>query len=660
MELGCPAVDKGANQPNVFVDPKSSESAYPYYSRKTRDDLVQRRYLRAFVEAFDPGSSGYVGGLNPISSVYGGRMLDTDRIHLYAWDARPYPAFPDNTEAWGDGPNWRLGHWLTGRLASGPLAETLARVLDDYGFADHETGNLAGTVPGFVIDRIMSPRDATQPLSLAYFFDAIEGGGRIAFRHRGGEPAVATLDDAELVEARPGEPLATLTRGQETELPASAKIAFVSSRGAFRKAVAEARRLTGASGRVAQAELPLVLDPPAAVEIAETWLFEAWVSRERASFKLPPSRIGLEPGDTVSLAVDGTPRLYRITEVGDRGYREVEARAVDPEVYGAPPVAERDGEIDDGVLVGQPLVELLDLPLLRGDEPDEAGYVVARQSPWPGAVAVYGSPETTGFTLKALVTAPAVIGKTLDPLPAGPEGRLDQATRIRVEVPGGALSSVTHAQLLAGQNAAAIRGAGGVWEVLQFEQATLVSPGVYEISRLLRAQAGSEAAMAGPLPAGATFVLLDSALTRISLTLDEVGLATNWRYGPVSRDIGDISYGSRVHAYQGVGMKPLSPVHLRGTRNGGDLAISWVRRTRRGGDGWEAAEVPLAESEERYEVDILDGATSKRTIVTGAPYAVYTAADQIADFGALQAAVLVRVQQTSAVRGRGTPRTALL
>jgi hypothetical protein len=199
-----------------------------------------------------------------------------------------------------------------------------------------------------------------------------------------------------------------------------------------------------------------------------------------------------------------------------------------------------------------------------------------------------------------------------------------------------------------------------VWEVLQFEQATLVSPGVYEISRLLRAQAGSEAAMAGPLPAGATFALLDSASTRISLTLDEVGLATNWRYGPVSRDIGDISYGSRVHAYQGVGMKPLSPVHLRGTRNGGDLAISWVRRTRRGGDGWEAAEVPLAESEERYEVDILDGATSKRTIVTGAPYAVYTAADQIADFGALQAAVLVRVQQTSAVRGRGTPRTALL
>ena len=31
IEIGFPAVDKGANAPNVFVDPKSSESALPFY-----------------------------------------------------------------------------------------------------------------------------------------------------------------------------------------------------------------------------------------------------------------------------------------------------------------------------------------------------------------------------------------------------------------------------------------------------------------------------------------------------------------------------------------------------------------------------------------------------------------------------------------------------
>lgn len=37
-EFGCPAVDKGANQPNVFPDPKSSENAMPYYSNGARSD----------------------------------------------------------------------------------------------------------------------------------------------------------------------------------------------------------------------------------------------------------------------------------------------------------------------------------------------------------------------------------------------------------------------------------------------------------------------------------------------------------------------------------------------------------------------------------------------------------------------------------------------
>ena len=266
MEIGCPAVDKGANEPNVFVDPKSSETAVPYYSRGTRDDLIQRRYLRAFIEGFDPASDGYLTDANPQSSVYGAPMVDLDHVHVYTWDARPYPAFPYNLDVWGDGDNWRLGHWLNGRFAGAPLAETVARLLDDYSFAEHETDALTGTVPGYVIDSVMAARDALEPLELAYFFDSIESGGAIRFRPRGADPAVATLQAADLVESKPGDVLLTLTRGQETELPASAKIRFLSATGDYQQAVAEARRLIGASGRVSQADLPLVLDGDLAEE----------------------------------------------------------------------------------------------------------------------------------------------------------------------------------------------------------------------------------------------------------------------------------------------------------------------------------------------------------------------------------------------------------
>ena len=64
-ELGCPAIDRGTNQPNVFFDPKSSESFVPHFSRGWRDDAIQRAYLEATCDWWGKGAN------NPVSSVYG-------------------------------------------------------------------------------------------------------------------------------------------------------------------------------------------------------------------------------------------------------------------------------------------------------------------------------------------------------------------------------------------------------------------------------------------------------------------------------------------------------------------------------------------------------------------------------------------------------------
>jgi hypothetical protein len=104
----------------------------------------------------------------------------------------------------------------------------------------------------------------------------------------------------------------------------------------------------------------------------------------------------------------------------------------------------------------------------------------------------------------------------------------------------------------------------------------------------------------------------------------------------------------------------LSPAHIKGVRAASDLNISWIRRTRTGGDNWELPEVPLGEDSETYEVDILDGETVKRTISVVVANAVYTSAEQIADFGSLQPAVSVRVYQTNMLFGRGAPRAAVV
>lgn len=662
METGCGAVDKAANQPNVFADPKSAESALPHFSSGRRDDYMQRRYLEAVLEAYDPAHAGAVAGLNPVSTVYGLPMLAVDRTHVYAWDLRPYPAYPSDTETWSDGDNWRRGHWLNGRVAALPLGDLVTQLMADFDFQAVDAGGLEGLVPGYVVDRIMAPRDALQPLELAYFFDSLESGGRIMLCHRGADAAVATITDDLAVEAKPGVPPVTLTRGQETDLPAAAKISFISADGDYPQAVAEARRLTGASGRIAQAELPIILDPDAAGELAESWLYETWAARERATFVLPPSYLAIEPGDALWLDAGGRQRLVRVTEVGDHGARSIEARGLDPDVYARASAPERPAKTSSAVATGQPEVIFLDLPFLHGDEPATAGYIAATQSPWPGALAIYRSPETTGYQLQAFVNAPGAIGITLDALPPAPEGRIDRATRLRVVLARSAIAqSVTRLKMLSGANVAAVRHLDGEWEVFQFETATLVAANTYELSNLLRGQAGTDIAIgAVPLAAGASLVLLEAGLTRIDFGADELGLPYNWRVGPASRDIGAESYIGSVHAFRGVGARPFSVVHVRGQRSAGDLSMAWIRRTRSGGDGWTATEVPLSEAGEAYEIDIMAGALVKRTLNISTPAALYTAAQQVEDFGAVQAAVSVRVYQLSASFGRGGARAAVL
>jgi hypothetical protein len=659
-ELGCPAVDKGANQPNVFVDPKSAESNLPYYSAGTRDDFMQRRYLQAFHTAFDPDDARYIEGSNPASSVYDGRMVDLGHLFVYTWDARPYPAFPADTDTWGDGPNWRLGHWITGRLASAPLDATVATLLTDYQFAAYDAGSLTGLITGLVVDRVLSAREALQPLELAFFLDARESEGAIVFAHRRAGASVAMLEDDSLVEQRADQALATLTRAQETDLPASAKLTYIAASGTYPAAVEEARRLAGRSGRVATADLPLVLEPEHAARTVETWLFETWAARERAQFSLPPSRLALEPGDVVSLITGGRSRLLRITDIGEHGVRDIEGRGIDPEVYAATAPAVRRTAGGTSVVIGQPLVMFLDLPLLRGDEPAHAGMVAAAQNPWPGGIAFYRSPETSGFVLKALARTNAVTGVTIDPVWPGATSRFERGNTFRVRLDQGSLASATDIVLLGSANTAAIQNADGEWEVLQFASAVLTAPSTYLLSTLLRGQAGTELAMRSPVTPGARFVLLNGAPVQVDMTPDEVGLAFNWKCGPASRDIGNPSYLDAQHAFTGRGLLPLSPVHLRGTRSGGDLTITWKRRTRIGGDSWDSVEVPLGEDAERYEIDILDGGDAVRTLSAASPTATYTAAQQTDDFGSPQSSVSLRIYQLSTTAGRGTPRPAVL
>lgn len=108
-EYGCAAIDKGTNQPNKFLDPKSVESTEPYYSNGERDDRMQQVYYQAMTEYWAPQA-----GSNPTNDA-GVHFLDHDMLFAWTWDARPWPAFPKLLDVWSDGENYDSGHWLQGR-----------------------------------------------------------------------------------------------------------------------------------------------------------------------------------------------------------------------------------------------------------------------------------------------------------------------------------------------------------------------------------------------------------------------------------------------------------------------------------------------------------------------------------------------------------------
>jgi len=333
-ELGCPAIDKGANQPNVFVDAKSSESALPHFSSGLRDDFGQRRFLQAHLDYWRMGAPGFADANNPVSAVTGQRMVDTDHLFIWTWDARPFPSFPLLTSVWSDGENWKLGHWITGRLGAVPLGPLVAHIASAVDDVSVDVGALTGTVDGFVIDRIMSPRQALEPLMLAYFFDAAETEGTIRFQHMGNAP-IATFrpNDLAVEDDQPSAGF-LLSRGQETELPFSVKLTYVDPDAGYRQAAVEARRTVVRSQRVSGAALPIVLRQPEAQRIADIWLQDTWVKRERATLSLPPSAVAFDPGDTVILDLGERQAVYRLTGLNDAGLIEADAVQTDASVFG--------------------------------------------------------------------------------------------------------------------------------------------------------------------------------------------------------------------------------------------------------------------------------------------------------------------------------------
>ena len=541
-----------------------------------------------------------------------------------------------------------------------PLAEIVQDECVSSGLlslGDIDTTLLTDEVTGYRVTSVGSIRNAIEPLRGAFPFDVIQSGYKIKFITRG-QSSIADIDAGELG----ADEQLRQVREMDSQMPNELLLKYLDKGRDYDANEAHWERI-GTAVNTRTIDMPAVLTADEAAQIVERLGNVYWLERTTfGPFTLPPTRASLEPADVISLHMDYADYELRLTSVNYKSDGSIECSAAMNNASTYISTAVADAVTDDGTvpLDGLSVYRLLDIPVV-----DEA----LQNSPGIGAVMAGYSDGWTGGQLFSSADngqvwvdlqgfAAGSFGTTQNPLGAHDGSLIDQST-LTVYMLAGTLESITRDQMLTGVNACAY-GADGRWEIMHFQNAALNSDGSYTLSDFWRGDKGTEWAT-GLHEYGDAFVLLDDPDTAF------IGLQTSSIGSP--RVYRGITNGQSIETdtdtdftYQGVNLMPLSPVYAKATRDGsGNLSATFTRRSRLSGSWWTAGvETVVGETSQAYEIDVMSGATVKRTIAAVTPSFSYSAANQTTDFGSAQSSITFRIYQLSETVGRGYVREVIL
>lgn len=565
---------------------------------------------------------------------------------------------------------YRKGGTLTSKTTGvASVAQIFSDIIKEAGGQDSDidvTSIVSKTVIGYVRTNVMAARDALTPLTQALFFNAIESNAKITTRLLG-TSVVHTFEDADLgasVQDGSGgsatDSRLTSVDMQDVDLPRSVRVHYLSPSRDYELGEQDSPfRVGTAAVNDIDVQLPIVLDDTQALQIAQSLWSQMWAERISHTTVIDAEFQLLEPMDVVAIPVEGETTRVRINSISDSlpATRALGMVVDDELAYVSYGVASAVPPISRPVPIIAPAQsEFLDIPLLR-DQDNDSGFYTAMVGLLPDAfksAALYRSTDNGGNFTRLISTAQAtIVGTVVAAVPSGPTDTFDEATAFYVDLfdSEDTLTSATQDAVLAGANAAAI-GLDGRWEIVQFKTAAHQVDNIYLLSGLLRGRRGTEWAVGTSQP-GDSFVLLSGVIrTPLDLTLvnKDIEYKTVGAGGTLDNALTEDFTG------RGVALKPFSPCFLQGSRNGttGDWTLTWLRRGRIGQTLQSGVDVPLSETKEDYEVDILDtDGTVLQTFSSSTESYKYLAGDQKAAFGTLQTSVTFTVYQVSAQVGRG-------
>lgn len=478
-------------------------------------------------------------------------------------------------------------------------------------------------VRGFVAPSESAVTAAFEALEQAYLFDLVEvDGGLTAVPY--GSGSVEDYD-AEEFGLEGDEDYVSLTATQAAEVPRSLEVRYQAEIIDFQPATQSAR--FGHSAEDAPSlDVSAVLSNDEAATLALIELARQHVQRLAGSTNVLPWALRHAPGDLIRLTwLSGEVRTFKIASMGQRGDGAIALSMVedDPAIYsltatGQAPAGSSSGLSEAGDLVYEARGQLPQLADSHNNAflPQPLVYLWAgrERNGWPGLQFGNGDDylsQQAGFRPET-VRVPSTIGATTSSLAAAPAFNVwDETSTVDVQLTSGALVSRTKLEVYNGANLCLIGT-----ELISFRTATLLSPGVYRLSGLLRGRKGTEAEGAALRASGADFLLIEplpfpgaegyaaalSAPTYVNRLTGGASAAdtTEFRLTEGSALIADIDV-----PWDDSPFRPYSPAHLKVTvQENGDRLISWTRRVYRQQELFDGGDSPLEYDSERYALAI--------------------------------------------------------
>ena len=471
---------------------------------------------------------------------------------------------------------------LTFELVADPDGVTVGDIVSDASEGLIDCGD-DRAVPGYALYG-QDVEAAVAPLIEAFAINLVDGGD--ALREPGEGPAIV-IDQCQLGAAADVAGSAMIDRSllPASSIPAALTLTYYDPARDYQ--AGQARAALPGNSRVRRSiALPCVLEAAAAKQLADDLLSRAWAMRDRLVIRLTPDLLDLAPGDIVRPAgvagawiVDQSSiERMVVTATLRPATRNAAGQAADP----GRPVSEPD-------IVALPTrLALFDLTDLGEVPPTTPSLMLASASPSGTYRAVPIRIDSNGTSISGQsAAAEAILGEAVGVLADGQALVVDRLASIEVVLanPAHWLTSCDDQALAAGTNLAALGD-----EMLQFGVAEPIAARRFRLSRLLRGRRGSEWAMAGHGP-GDAFVMIDTrTLKPIASTFPAIGSSvTVTAFGPGN----DGAEPSVSRTVQGEAVRPLSPAQLAARRLAdGSVAVSWVRRSRRGWAWIDEVDVP--------------------------------------------------------------------